>query len=109
MERFHTEARRGAAVEGLADVVAAARSAALGNLLIDPERVRGSIWTDPAEPLVLADGEEELRALNVSGAVREPVGEALVAAAVCADAQITILRDGLDLVDGVGALVRFHS
>ncbi|HLT12412.1 MAG TPA: Vms1/Ankzf1 family peptidyl-tRNA hydrolase [Micromonosporaceae bacterium] len=109
VERFHTEARRGAAVEGLADVVAAARSAALGNLLIDPERVRGSIWTDPAEPLVLADGEEELRALNVSGAVREPVGEALVAAAVCADAQITILRDGLDLVDGVGALVRFHS
>lgn len=109
VERFHAEARRGAAVEGLRDVVAAARSAAIGILLVNPEGVHGSVWTDPAKPMVLAEGEEELRALNVSNAVREPVGEALVAAAVCGDAEVSIIRDGPELIDGVGALVRFHS
>ncbi len=70
-----------------------------------------TLWVGP-DPLQVAVRRSELGALGVDdGAAREVrAGVALLRAAVAQDAGITFADEGsLDVVDGVGALLRWHD
>ena len=101
---------------GLADVIAVLARGQVEELLLsdqygpDTELDGRSVWVG-AEPLQLAGSEAELTALgSITDEHELPATIALVRAALGQDAGLTFVPDDeLSLVDGVGALLRWHD
>ncbi|WP_448061158.1 baeRF2 domain-containing protein [Cellulomonas hominis] len=118
LERFRTEQGRGAgAVTELGDVVAVLQRGQVAELVLDDAAADpGSVlaermlWVGP-DPLQIAVSKDDLRTIGVEGGEREmPAGVALLRAALGQDAGLTFAADGaVDLVDGVGALLRWSD
>jgi len=117
LDEFRLEhGRSTGGVTGLADVIAVLARGQVKELLLsdqygpDTELDGRSVWVG-AEPLQLAGSEAELTALgSITDEHELPATIALVRAALGQDAGLTFVPDDeLSLVDGVGALLRWHD
>lgn len=117
LDEFRLEhGRSTGGVTGLADVIAVLARGQVKELLLsdrygpDTELDGRSVWVG-AEPLQLAGSEAELTSLgSVTDEHELPATIALVRAALGQDAGLTFVPDDeLSLVDGVGALLRWHD
>ncbi|WP_029289410.1 hypothetical protein [Cellulomonas sp. HZM] len=116
LDRFATAQGRGEnAVTSLGDVVEVLRRGQVAELVLHVDALTGSLaerelWVGPA-PLELATDREDLAAIGVDGAgERYSADIALVRAALGQEAGVTFAEDGaVDLVDGVGALLRWSD
>ncbi len=118
LAQFREEQGRGAgAVTELSDVIAVLRRGQARELVLH-ESIAGAsspiagrtAWVGP-DPLQLALTRSELEAIGVTEGAREiPADIALVRAAVGQDAGLTFATNGaVDLVDGVGVLLRWSD
>jgi hypothetical protein len=115
---FRTEQGRGAsAVTELSDVVDVLRRGQVRELVLSvsvtgKESPLGDreLWVGP-DPLQVALTRDDLEIIGVEDGARTlPADIALVRAAVAQDAGLTFTEDGaVDLVDGVGAILRWHD
>ena len=114
LDRFREAQGRGdGAVTALDDVIEVLRRGQVAELVL---HVDGSttgladrtLWVGP-EPLQIASSKADLIAIGVTGEAREmEANVALVRAALGQDAGLTFAEDGtVDLVDGIGALLRW--
>ncbi len=118
LAEFREEQGRGAgAVTELSDVVAVLRRGQARELVLHDSIAGASspiagrtAWVGP-DPLQLALTRSELEAIGVTEGAREiPADIALVRAAVGQDAGLTFATNGaVDLVDGVGVLLRWSD
>jgi hypothetical protein len=118
LDRYRSEqGRGGAAVTALEDVVAVLQRGQVAELLLadaatlpDSALHGRTLWVGP-EPLQVAVTEADLAALGVVGAGRAmPADVALLRAALGQDAGLTIAPDdAVELVDGVGAVLRWSD
>ncbi|WP_432564976.1 baeRF2 domain-containing protein [Kineococcus sp. SYSU DK003] len=99
--------RGGAAAEGLRDVVAALRRGQVRTLLLkDDPSSTNTLFTGP-NALEIGTSVEELRTLGVEDPVQVRADAAIVRALAASDAEIQLVQDGLDLQDGIGAVLRY--
>jgi hypothetical protein len=118
LDRFRAEqGRGGAAVTQLGDVIDVLRRGQVAELVLhesvaSPTSSFGarSVWVGP-DPLQLALSRSELVDMGVEDGVRELRADvALVRAALGQDAGLTFAVDGsVDLIDGVGAVLRWQD
>lgn len=114
LDRYRQGHGRGdGAVSGLDGVVAALCRGQVAELLVQEDlldgRVREQTLRVGPEPLHLGRGDGDLDAMGVAGERRSmSAGAALVRAALGQDAGVTI-ADGLELADGVGAVLRWSD
>ena len=97
----------GLAGTGLGDVVAAARAHAVETLVVDPAAVPGTELLVGADPTAVAEKPDEL--LDGGPVTSAPAVGVLVRAVAGADARVVLAApgDGVTLVDGLGAVLRF--
>lgn len=115
LERFQQElGRDGAAVTGLADVVEVLRKGQVAELLLTPETVgppsrlaEQQLWIGSG-PLQVATTEEELHSAGVESAQQVRADLAIGRAVLDQQAGITV-ADGLEVADGVAALLRWRD
>ena len=99
--------RSGAAAEGLAAVVAALRRSQVRTLLLhDDPTSTATLWIGD-DPLTIGTSAEEVRALGVSDPFEVRADAAIIRALAGSDADIELLEDGVELVDGIGAVLRY--
>lgn len=118
LERYRSElGRGGAAVTSVDDVVTVLQRGQVRDLVLhegvtlpDSSLADRTLWVGP-EPLQIAVSEADLAGIGViDGARRMPADVALLRAALAQDAGLTIAPDGqVDVVDGVGALLRWND
>ncbi|MGY4645972.1 baeRF2 domain-containing protein [Cellulomonas sp. URHB0016] len=115
LDRFRQQLGRGeGAVTALDDVIEVLRRGQVDELVLHTSALTAlterELWVGP-EPLQVAVGEDELTSLGVGGDRRRlPAGVALVRAALGQDAGVTFAENGtVDLVDGIGALLRWSD
>ncbi|HWJ85750.1 MAG TPA: hypothetical protein VNR62_09985 [Cellulomonas sp.] len=116
LDRFATAQGRGEnAVTSLDDVVEVLRRGQVSELVLHVDALSGALgerelFVGPG-PLQLATSAEDLAAIGVEGeASRYTADIALVRAALGQEAGVTFAEDGaVDLVDGVGALLRWSD
>jgi hypothetical protein len=116
LDRFRQAQGRGdGAVTALDDVIDVLRRGQVAELVLHVDSLTSglaerTLWVGP-EPLQLATSEDDLAAIGVSaGAEEMDANVALVRAALGQDAGLTFAEDGaVDLVDGVGAVLRWFD
>ncbi|ROS28042.1 hypothetical protein [Cellulomonas sp. PhB150] len=116
LDRFATAQGRGEnAVTSLDDVVEVLRRGQVSELVLHVDALSGALgerelFVGPG-PLELATSAEDLAAIGVEGeGARYTADIALVRAALGQEAGVTFAEDGaVDLVDGVGALLRWSD
>ncbi|QCB94039.1 Vms1/Ankzf1 family peptidyl-tRNA hydrolase [Cellulomonas shaoxiangyii] len=118
LDRFRQEqGREEEAVTSLADVVAVLQRGQVSELVLgeppagSPGRLADrQLWVGDG-PLELTLGKDDLATIGVADGARQmPADVALVRAAVGQDAGLTFADEGaVDLVDGVGALLRWSD
>jgi len=113
LDRFGQALGRGeGAVTALDDVVEVLRRGQVAELVV-AESGLGALQEREVlvgrEPLELATNQADLDTLGVADARRFPAITALVRAALGQDAGITFTADGADVVDGIGALLRWSD
>ncbi|RHA38989.1 baeRF2 domain-containing protein [Cellulomonas rhizosphaerae] len=116
LDRFATAQGRGEnAVTSLDDVVEVLRRGQVAELVLHVDALSGALgerelFVGPG-PLELATSAEDLAAIGVEGeGSRYTADIALVRAALGQEAGVTFAEDGaVDLVDGVGALLRWSD
>ncbi|NMR19624.1 Vms1/Ankzf1 family peptidyl-tRNA hydrolase [Cellulomonas fimi] len=118
LDRFRLEQGRGeAAVTQLDDVIAVLGRGQVAELVLlesvatptSPLAER-TVWVGP-DPLQIAGSRSDLAAMGVDDGARELRADiGLVRAALGQDAGLTFAVDGsVDLIDGVGAVLRWHD
>lgn len=111
LESYETASGRadGLAVTGLDAVVAATRAQAVQTLVVDPSAVPGTELLVTSAPAELAVQRGELEQLGLEPAGTGPAADALIRAVAVADAEVALTtpEDGVELTDGVGAVLRF--
>ncbi|MDM7832653.1 baeRF2 domain-containing protein [Cellulomonas edaphi] len=114
LDRFATAQGRGEnTVTSLDDVVAVLARGQVSELVLDVGALSAlaarELFVGPG-PLELATSEEDLAAIGVDDGSRYTADIALVRAALGQEAGVTFAEDSpLDLVDGVGALLRWSD
>lgn len=107
LDSFRTQLPRDRAAEGLGDVVAALRDAAVSDVLLaDDPSSTARLWIGPGTEMGLT--EEDLRVRGTTDPVRERADAALVRAIALTDAELHFIpADEPAPRDGVAALLRF--
>ena len=118
LDAFRTGLGRGdGAVTAIADVVEVLRRGQVAELVLHEDAAgpgsrlaEQTLWVGP-DPLQIAQTHAELDAIGVGDGARELRADmALVRAAIGQDAGLTVAQDGtVELVDGVGAVLRWHD
>lgn len=114
LDRFRSaHGRGGGAVTALDDVVEVLRRGQVDELLLSTSAsglTTKSLWVGP-DPLQVGTSASDLESIGVTeGARKIPAEAALIRAAVGQDAGLTIVENGaVDLVDGVGAVLRWSD
>ncbi|WP_213452219.1 baeRF2 domain-containing protein [Rhizomonospora bruguierae] len=108
LDTYQVGLPRGRCATGLAEVVPAALESRISALLMNREVDERLVWVDPHEPVRMSFDPALLHQLGIDRAVRETVGDALVAAAVNSGANLMVIdRQEQPLTDGVGAILRY--
>jgi hypothetical protein len=104
IDRFHIGLSSGDSVRGLEPVCQAARDLRIDTLVLAVEPSHRQVWVDPHNPTMLGPGKRDT---GLEDPVLEPADDALVGAAAFADANSIVIEADPELVDGVGAILRF--
>lgn len=99
--------RSGAAAEGLAAVVAALRRGQVRTLLLRDDPTSTALLWVGSGPLEIGTTREELDALGVQEPLQVRADAAVLRALAASDAEIELVQDGLELADGIGAVLRY--
>jgi hypothetical protein len=106
IDRFHNGLSRGDSVRGLDAVCAAARELRIDTLMLSAEPSPAGVWVDPLSPTTLGPAKGD--AATTSSPAWEPADDALVGAAAFAGADSIVVEADVELVDGVGAILRYR-
>ena len=82
----------------------AAREQRIDTLLLGPDHARHSLWVDPRDASLVGMAKRDV---GVSEPVREPADDALVGAAAMARADSVVIEADVELVEGLGAILRY--
>jgi hypothetical protein len=104
IERFHIGLSSGDSVRGLEPVCQAARDLNIDTLVLSVEPSHRLVWVDPHNPSMVGPGKRDT---GLEDPVMEPADDALVGAAAFADANGIVVESDPELVDGIGAILRF--
>jgi len=104
LDRFHNALSQGNSVTGVEPVCAAARELRIDTLLLSAEPSSARVWVDPQNPTMLGPAKKDTGATSPAW---EPADESLVGAAAMAAADSIVIDGDPDLVDGVGAILRY--
>ncbi len=106
-ERFHEAKGHNNAAEGLEAVLEAARNGAIDTLLlVDGAQVTGELWTG-ATPEAISTEKDRAAALTDGEVVQRPAEQVLLRTTGALGGSVSVLGAGAELVDNVGALLRF--
>jgi hypothetical protein len=104
-DKFHSGLSSGESVRGLGPVCDAARQLRIETLVLGPEPSHRQAWVDPLNPTMVGESRRET---GSDLAVPEPADDALVGAAAVAGADgVIIIEADAELVDGLGAILRY--
>jgi hypothetical protein len=104
LDRFHTGLSHGNSVRGVEAVCAAARELRIDTLLLSAEPSAVRVWVDPLSPTLLGTSKRDTGADSPAW---EPADDALVGATAIAGAQSIVVEADRELVDGLGAILRY--
>jgi hypothetical protein len=104
VDRFHAGIASGTSVRGVTAVADAAREQRIDTLLLGSERAKHLLWVDPSDPTLVGMAKRDV---GVSEPVREPADDALVGAAAMARADSVVIEADVELVEGLGAILRY--
>lgn len=108
-ERFHEGKAHANAVEGLEPVLQAARTGAVDTLiLVDGQDVPGELYVG-STPEQLSTDPKNLEQMSDTEPVARPTEQALIRAVGALGGSVSVLGGGTELVDQVGALLRFPT
>lgn len=106
-ERFHEAKAHNNAAEGLEAVLEAARSGAVDTLLlVGGTHVEGELWTG-ATPEAISTEKDRAASLTDGEVVQRPAEQVLLRTTGALGGSVSVLGAGTELVDNVGALLRF--
>jgi ketosteroid isomerase-like protein len=106
IDKFYNGLSRGDSVRGLDAVCAAARELRIDTLVLSAQPSPAGVWVDPLSPTTLGPAKRD--ASTTSSPVWEPADDALVGAAAIAAADSIVVETDVELVDGVGAILRYQ-
>ncbi|HEY2223102.1 hypothetical protein [Actinomycetospora sp.] len=107
--QFHEAKAHANAVEGLEPVLEAARTGAVATLLlVDGTPVPGELYVGDS-PEALSTDPANLREISDAKPVARPAENVLVRATGALGGDVAVLGAGTELVDNVGALLRFPT
>jgi hypothetical protein len=104
LDRFHNGLSSGDSVQGVEQVCAAARDLRIDTLLISRDPSTASVWVNPLSPTMIGPSKTDT---GTDSPVWEPADDALVGAAALTGAE-GIVVDESNLIDGVGAILRYR-
>jgi hypothetical protein len=108
-EQFHEAKAHANAVEGLEPVLEAARTGAVATLLlVDGTQVPGELYVGDS-PEAISTDPANLKEISDAKPVARPAENVLVRATGALGGDIAVLGAGTELVDNVGALLRFPT
>jgi hypothetical protein len=105
IDRFHSGLSDGDSVRGVEAVSAAARDLRIDTLVLSADPSHQHVWVDPLNPTMVGPAKRDT---GVTAPAWEPADDALVGAAAFAGADSIIIDPDIELVDGVGAILRFQ-
>lgn len=103
-DRFHSGLSSGQSVRGLGPVSRAARELRIDTLVLSTEPTDRLAWVDPFHPTMVGESTGDT---GVESAAREPADDAIVGAAAVAGVDALIIEPDPELVDGLGAILRY--
>jgi hypothetical protein len=104
LDRFHTGLSHGNSVRGLEAVCAAARELRIDTLVLSAEPSSMRVWVDPLSPTMIGPERNDT---GVATPAYEPADDALVGAAATAGGDSIVIEADPELVDGLGAILRY--
>ncbi len=108
-QQFHEAKGHANAVEGLEPVLEAARTGAVATLiLVDANPVPGELYVGDS-PEAISTDPANLTAISDATPVARPAEQVLIRATGALGGDIAVLGAGAELVDNVGALLRFPT
>lgn len=105
LERFYNGLSTGESVRGVEQVCAAARDLRIDTLLLSPDPSAAQVWVNPMSPTMLGPSKSDS---GTPSPAWEPADDALVGAAALAGAEGIVVDGDAELVDGVGAILRYR-
>jgi peptide subunit release factor 1 (eRF1) len=106
VDRFHEGLPTGDSVRGVEPVTDAARELRIETLVLGPEPSHRQVWVDPDNPVVVGMSKKDI---GRHDAIQEPADDALVLAAALAGADTVVISHDADLVENVGATLRYRD
>lgn len=106
VDRFRTGLSHGDSVQGVHEVCSAARDLRIDTLVLSAEPSRMGVWVDPLNPTMLGPAKQDTR---VAEPAWEPADDALVGAAAIAGGEGIVIEGDLELIDGLGAILRYPT
>ncbi len=103
-DRFYSGLTSGRSVHGLGPVSRAARELRIDTLVLNTEPTDRLVWVDPLHPTMVGESKRDTSA---ESAAQEPADDAIVGAAAAAGAEALIIEADAELVDGLGAILRY--
>jgi hypothetical protein len=103
-DRFHSGLSSGNSVRGLGPVCEAARDLRIETLVLSAEPSHRFAWVDPLNPTMVGESKRDT---GTESPVREPADDAIVGAAAIAGAESLVIEADAELVDGLGAILRY--
>ncbi len=108
-EQFHEGKAHATAVEGFERVLEAARTGAVATLLlVDGTQVPGQLYVG-SSPEILSTDPANIADMSEVDPVARPAEQVLLRAVGAMGGDVAVLGGGTDLVDNVGALLRFPT
>jgi hypothetical protein len=104
VDRFHAGLASRTSVRGVAAVADAAREQRIETLLLGPDHANHLLWVDPRDATLVGMAKRDVGA---SEPIHEPADDAIVAAAAKANAQSVVIDADAELVEGLGAILRY--
>jgi hypothetical protein len=104
LDRFHTGLSHGDSVRGAEAVCAAARELRIDTLVLSAEPSAVRVWVDPLSPTMVGPRKHDT---GVDSPAWEPADDALVGAAAIAGSESIVVEADAELVDGLGAILRY--
>ncbi len=105
VDRFHSGLSHGDSVRGVAAVCAAARDRRIDTLILDAEPSHLHVWVDPLNPTMLGPSKRDSGVITPAW---EPADDALVGAAASSGADSIVVEADPELVEGLGAILRYQ-
>jgi len=105
LDRFYNGLSSGDSVRGVEQVCAAARDLRIDTLMLSTTPSPAGVWVNPHNPTMLGPAKTDT---GTDSPAWEPADDALIGAAALAGAEGVVVDRDSDLIDGVGAILRYR-